>query len=136
MKKDHQNTFLESSKKLLMYYLFVKLSSKRNIQFQKNIFSIIRKAIKYGKKHHDEVFKSFDWQKGIEEPPPMTRENLYFNYTNGQKYEKGRAYFAKPFDYHENYIRTLDGRWYNTDLQHRMNVFLRGYLIIFDLRKF
>ena len=66
----------------------------------------------------------------------MTKENLYFNYTNGQKYEKGRAYFAKPFDYHENYIRTLDGRWYNTDLQHRMNVFLRGYLIIFDLRTF
>ena len=136
MKKDHQNTFLESSKKLLMYYLFVKLSSKRNIQFQKNIFSIIRKAIKYGKKHHDEVFKSFDWQKGIEEPPPMTKDTLYFNYTKGQKYEKTRAYFAKSLDFQENYIRSLDGRWYNTDLQHRMNVFLREYLIIFDLRTF
>ena len=66
----------------------------------------------------------------------MTKDTLYFNYTKGQMYEKTRAYFAKSLDFQENYIRSLDGRWYNTDLQHRMNVFLREYLIIFDLRTF
>ena len=65
----------------------------------------------------------------------MTKEYLYFNYTNGPKYEKTRAYFARSFDSHENYIKTLDGRWYNTDLQHRMNIFLRGDLIILDFCK-
>ena len=55
----------------------------------------------------------------------MTKDTLYFNYTKGQMYEKTRAYFAKSLDFQENYIQSLDGRWYNTDLQHRMNVFLR-----------
>ena len=55
----------------------------------------------------------------------MTKEYLYFNYTNGPKYEKTRAYFAKPFDSDENYMKNLDARWYNSDLQYRMNIFLR-----------
>ena len=57
--------------------------------------------------------------------PPITKEHLYFNDDNEPNYEKNRAYYAKPFDSDENYLRTLDERWHDSDLQNRMNLFLR-----------
>ena len=88
--------------------------------------SIYRKAIKKGKEYHDTRFKSFDWNKAILKTPPITKEHLYFNDdADGPDYEKNRAYHAEPFYSDENYLRTVDERWHNSDLQNRMNLFLR-----------
>ena len=84
-----------------------------------------RKAIKKGKEYHDKIFKSFDWKKWLK-TPPITKEHLYFNdVVDGPNYEKNRAYYAEPFDSDENYLRTVEERWNDSDLQNRMNLFLR-----------